>query len=38
MRAAKRGEQSVGYVVTIGRDDACFRNRAHSSRQVRLVP
>jgi hypothetical protein len=37
-RAAKRGEQSVGYVVTIGRDDACFRNRAHSSRHVRLVP
>jgi hypothetical protein len=37
-RAAKRGEQSVGYVVTIGRDDACFRNRAHSSRQVKLVP
>jgi hypothetical protein len=37
-RAAKRGEDSVGYVVTIGRDNACFKNRAHSSRQVKLVP
>lgn len=37
-RGARRGKETRGGVVTIGRDSACFKNRAHSSRQFRLVP
>jgi hypothetical protein len=37
-RAARRGRAAHGSAVSIGRDNACFPNRYHSSRSFRLVP
>jgi hypothetical protein len=37
-RGARLGEKTRAFVVTIGRDNNCFRNRAHSSREYELTP
>jgi hypothetical protein len=37
-RAARRGRAARGSAVSIGRDNACFFNRFHSSRSFKLVP
>jgi hypothetical protein len=37
-RAARRGVETRGGYVGVGRDNACFPNRFHSSRSFTLVP
>jgi hypothetical protein len=37
-RAARRGIETRGGYVGIGRDNACFPNRFHSRRSFTLVP
>jgi hypothetical protein len=37
-RAARRGVETSGGYAGIGRDNACFKNRFHSSRSFTLVP
>ena len=37
-RGARRGKKTRASIVTIGRDSACFRNRAHSTRLFELTP
>jgi hypothetical protein len=37
-RAARRGAETRGGWVGVGRDNACFPNRYHSKRQFTLVP
>jgi hypothetical protein len=37
-RAARRGRAAHGSAVSVGRDNACFFNRFHSSRSFKLVP
>ena len=37
-RAARRGVETRGGYAGVGRDEACFKNRFHSSRSFTLVP